>query len=61
MSKKPSKPSVYFSPESLRALKANTYMSPETLHKINNPFCGVCMAERGRAFLAEMNRKKSEG
>lgn len=45
---------VWYTPETIALLKA--YLpSPETMHKIMNPYCGQCMAERGRQVLKQIN------
>jgi len=44
MSKNP----VYYSKEVLEALKKSFRLSPSTLHKIMNPFCGKCIGTRGK-------------
>ena len=41
---------VWFTPEIIEIAKKNL-PSPETMHKIMNPMCGTCMAERGRRWL----------
>lgn len=42
----------YYSKEIIDLLKTQLdTVSPETWHKIMNPLCGVCMAERGRALI----------
>lgn len=46
----PLKPIEYYSKETLDILKT-MIPSAETLHKIMNPLCGICMAKRGRLWL----------
>lgn len=42
---------TYYVPELLDVLRQNLQMSPETWHKVMNPMCGTCMAERGRSII----------
>ncbi len=42
---------VYFSDKVLETLAYNMRLSPSTAHKIMNPFCGQCIAERGERWL----------
>lgn len=40
---------VWYSPKFLKTLeKQFEAVSPETWHKVMNPTCGACLAERGR-------------
>lgn len=39
-------PGVYFTPEFLEVLRNQTQMSDETWHKIKNPMCPMCLANR---------------
>jgi hypothetical protein len=55
-----SEPTVYYSPETLEALRANTQMSEGTWHKIMNPLCGACAYERGLEFVRKMNNSSPE-
>ena len=43
---------IYFSKKLIEVAKKNTAMSPSTWHKIMNPFCGPCLYERGKKWLA---------
>lgn len=45
---------VWYTPEALAGLEA-CLPSSETMHKIMNPYCGRCMAERGRQVLKQIN------
>lgn len=42
---------VFFTPEFIEVLRQNLRMAEETWHKVMNPLCGACMAERGKAAL----------
>lgn len=42
---------VYCSPEFVATLKQQMQMSPSTWHKVMNPNCGICLAERGMRMM----------
>lgn len=44
-----SQPVKYIEGKTLAVLKQNMQLSPSTLHKIMNPFCGVCLAGKKKA------------
>lgn len=49
---------IYYDKKTLEPLKKEfAAVSPSTWHKIMNPYCGECLAERGKAFV-EGNTKK---
>ena len=52
---------IYFTPEFLELMKKQTRMSPETLHKIMNPFCGTCLFEMGRRAVSNKFVSPSDG
>jgi hypothetical protein len=49
---------AFFTPEFLAAVLKNAYMSPSTWHKVLNPFCAECLAQRGKEFLEERKEQK---
>jgi hypothetical protein len=43
---------IYYSKEMIDLLhKQFDSISPETWHRMMNPMCGICMAERGKALI----------
>lgn len=50
-----------FSKELIEIFKQNAFMSPSTWHKIMNPLCGPCLAERGRQIINQKKRKPDPG
>jgi len=43
---------IYYSKEMLAVLQEQMdAISPETWHRIMNPMCGHCLAERGKALI----------
>jgi hypothetical protein len=41
----------YYDKEAVEALKKNMEASPEFWHKVMNPYCPVCLYERGKALI----------
>jgi hypothetical protein len=44
----------FYDPKMIALLKKQMYLSPSTAHKLANPFCGKCIMERGKQFLANL-------
>ena len=42
---------IYYDKEAIEKLKESFQLSPSTLHKMLNPMCGQCLAEKGKALV----------